>query len=186
MHIITGLLFAGLAKMKKSRQANPRVRVPRFTTGPVQTTHALPGRLRFRVPSLTTDESGRVMVRERISRIEGVESVDVTPASGSVLIRYRETELEAELLFAALVRLLGLDGEMEARRQPVIPRELGLLAESMNRAVYEKTGGLIDLWTAVLIVLAGTGIRNMVRDPARAFPAGFTLVWWGLNSLRKG
>jgi len=185
MHIITGLLLAGLAGMKKNGAANDSVQVPRFTTGPVQTAHVLPGRLRLRVPSLKDNETGRQVVVERMSRIEGVESVAVTAVSGSVVIRYLEGLVEPALLFAALVRLLELDEEMEAARDPILTRELRNLGDSVNRAVHEKTGGLIDLWSSLMILLAGVGVRNMARDPTRAFPAGFSLVWWGLSSLRS-
>ena len=114
-----------------------------------------------------------------------MEKVAVTPLTGSVLIRYKVGEVEPELLFAALVKLLDLEEEMDAPRRPALAAELRTMGESLNRAVYERTGGVVDLWTAMLIVLAGIGIRKMVRDPVRAFPAGFTLVWWGLSSIRK-
>jgi hypothetical protein len=185
MHLITGFLLAALAGAKKNKNGHPKVRVPRFTTGPVQTAHALPGRLRLRVPSLKENGPGRDLIRGRLPAIDGVEAVDVSPLSGSVLIRYREQDVEPELLFAAVVHLLDLEKEMDAPCKPLVVRELKSMGDSLNRAVYEKTGGVIDLWTAVMIVLAGAGVRIMLKNPARAFPAGFTLIWWGLNAFRR-
>ena len=185
MHIISGIVLAALMGGKKNHKSNGSVKVPRFRMGPVRTAHAIPGRLRFQVPSLREDDAGRSLVAEKLPRIEGVESVGVSPLTGSVLIRYRQDDVDPGLLFAALVRLLDLDKEMEASCRPVLTRELRSAGESLNRAVFEKTGGLIDLWSAMMIVLAGIGIRKIVRHPAAAFPAGFTLLWWSLNLLRK-
>lgn len=185
MHIITGLIFAALAGAKKNGKNGKRVRVPRFTTGPVQTVHALPGRLRLRVPSLVDDEAGQKTLGERFPTLPGVESIRITPVSGSVLIHYDETEVEPDLLFAAVVSLLNLEAEMDKPVQPLITRELKAAGQSLNRCVFEKTGGVVDLWSAVMILLAGVGVRKMVQDPARAFPAGFTLLWWGLTTIRR-
>lgn len=186
MHIITGIVLAALAGKKMNGKDHPQVRIPRFTTGPVQTIHAIPGRLRFRVPSLTEDVAGCKQVVKQLPQIQGVEKVAVTPLTGSVLIQYKVGEVEPEFLFAALVKLLDLEDEMDAPCRPALAAELRTMGESLNRAVYERTGGLVDLWTAMMIVLAGVGIHQMIRNPARAFPAGFTLVWWGINSMRRG
>jgi hypothetical protein len=185
MHIITGMLLAGLAGLKKNKNDKGSHRLPRFNTGPVQTVHSLPGRLRLRVPSLSEDEDARKTVAEHMPRIKGVDLVEISPVTGSVLVLYEQNELEPELLFAALVRLLGFDEELEGSPTPILTRELKTMGESLNRAVYEQTGGVIDLWSAILILLAGLGIRSMVRNPAQAFPAGFALLWWGLNGIRR-
>ena len=52
--------------------------------------------------------------------------------------------------------------------------------------VYDRTGGLIDLWSAGLILLAAIGVQRLLVQGMRAFPAGLTLVWWGLASLLGG
>lgn len=185
MHIITGLLLASLAGLKKKEKTEEKIKIPRFSTGPIQTAHLLPGRLRFRVPSLASDEMSRRIVTERFSKLQGVDSIEVRPVSGSVLIQYQKDEVAPEMLFAALVRLLDLEEELDKAPKPLITRELKAMGESLNRGIYEKTGGVIDLWTGLLILLAGYGVRKMIKDPARAFPAGFTLVWWGLNAVKR-
>ena len=117
---------------------------------------------------------------------EGVQSVKLNPATGSVLIVYREDEVRPELLFAAVVRLMNLDAELKRMPQPVVTRELREILGSVNRMVYDRTGGLIDLWSAGLILLAAIGIQRLLVQGMRAFPAGLTLVWWGLASLLGG
>ena len=102
MHILTGFLLAGLLGKNKFRR---RTLMPMLRTGPVQTAHFVPGRVRLRVPSLTENDAGAAMVREQLPTIRGVQSVNLNPATGSVLIVYREDEVRPELLFADVERL---------------------------------------------------------------------------------
>jgi hypothetical protein len=180
MHIITGFILAGLLS-KKGR--GRRTLMPMFRTGAVQTAHWMPGRVRLRVPSLAEDSAGAALVRRKLPTIQGVESVQLNPATGSIVIKYREEEVRPELLFAAVVRLMKLDAEFEKTPQPIVTRELRAIFASVNRMVYDRSGGLIDLWSAGLIVLAAIGVQRLLAQGTRAFPAGLTLVWWGMASL---
>ncbi len=183
MHILTGFLLAGLLGKKKLRR---RTLMPMLRTGPVQTAHFVPSRIRLRVPSLAENAAGAALVLEKLPAIEGVQSVKLSPATGSVLILYREGEVRPELLFAAVVRLMNLDAELKRMPQPAVTRELREILDSVNRMVYDRTGGLVDLWSAGLILLAAVGIQRVWTQGMRAFPAGLTLVWWGLASLLGG
>jgi hypothetical protein len=182
MHIITGLLLAGLTGMKGKRN---QPRLPGFTTGPVRTVHALPGRIRFRVPQLVHHREGRELLVTRLSGLSGIDSVAVSQVTGSVLIYFSDSEVRPELLFAAIVKLLGLEKEVEHPPPPLVAKELKLLGESLNRAVYEKTGGIINLWTALLVGLAALGVRKVITDGSRAWPAGITMVWWAMNAIGR-
>ncbi len=181
MHIITGLLIARLLRRRKASSL-----VGLLRSGPVRTEHAMPGRVRFLIPSLAGDEPQATSLRERLSTLPGVQSVRVTTTTGSVLIHYREEQVQAELLYAAVVRLLGLDDELANSPKPVITRELRNVVDSLNRAVYEQTGGLLDFTSLLLIVLAGVGASKLFREGAKAVPGGFTLMWWGLHQLLGG
>jgi hypothetical protein len=155
-------------------------------TGPVQTVHYIPGRIRLRVPSLAGNAAGAALLTEKLPVIQGVQSVKLNPATGSVLIVYRDDEVRGELLFAAVVRLMNLEAELKQAPQPAVTREMREILGHVNRMVYDRTGGLIDLWSAGLILLAAVGIQRLLTEGTRAFPAGLTLVWWGLASLLGG
>ncbi len=178
MHILTGMVLAGLLGRGQRRSLMPRLR-----TGPVQTAHILPGRVRFRVPSLVASPSHAAHLRERLGSLEGVRHVEVNPATGSLLILYRERVVRPELLFAATVRLLGLDKELERTPRPVVVREARAMLDSLNRVVYDRTSGILDFSSAVLILLAALGVRKLVQQGNAAMPAGFTLIWWGVHQL---
>ena len=178
MHILTGMLIAGIFGRKRRVSILPMLR-----TGPVQTVHLLPGRVRFRVPSLIDGPSQAECLRSRLSSLDGVEHVEVAAASGSLLIRYREKLVRPELLFAATVRLLGLEKEMERPPRPIVARELRAAFDSLNRVVYDRTCGVLDFSSALLILMAAVGVSKIIRQGAASVPPGVVLLWWGAHQL---
>lgn len=182
MHIITGLLLAAIAgRKKKSGSGGASL----LRSGPVRTEHSLPGRLRLRVPSLAGDRKTCDDLATRFSKLQGIRSAAANPVTGSLLIRYDEDTVRPEVLFGAVVKLLGLEEELERVPTPVLTRELGLLGQSLDRAVYEKTGGLVNGWSLLMLVIAALGVRQVINNGARAWPAGITMVWWAVNGLRR-
>jgi hypothetical protein len=115
-----------------------------------------------------------------------VAAVRADSRSGSVLIEHEPAVVEPEMLFAAVVRLLGLEQELDKPVQPAVAREMRAAVDSLNRAVLEKSGGLIDFWSALFIVLAAVGVKKLVSEGGSALPAGFTLLWWGMNAILRG
>jgi len=182
MHILTGMIITALLRRRKKSGAAASD-LPRFKTGPIRVAHSLPGRVRFQVPSLVGNAEGKKLVAEKLTGLDGVQQVAISNISGSVVIRFDEHSIRPALLFAAIARLLGLEEEMDRPATPRLTREVSDLGASVNRAVYEQTGGLIDLWTGLLLVLGGLGIRKMMAEGVRSSPAGMTLLWWSLTSL---
>ncbi len=157
--------------------------LPWVRTGPVRVEHSLPGRVRFRVPSLPEGLPGTDLLRDKLPTLEGVQTVNVNVETGSVLIRFEPAKVRPELLFAAVVRLLGLEGELEKPPKPAFTREVRAAVDGLNRAVYDRTGGLLDFYSVLLILLAGIGIKQILADGARAMPPGISMLWWGLHPL---
>ena len=178
MHLITGAIIAALLGNKKER-TSPLLNI----RGPINTTHLLPGRVRFHIPSLKQNDIQIAKLREQLPQIEGITSVQANEITGSVLIRFDTTKLKAELLAAALIRMLGLESELEKSPIPTIPRELREMGKSLNRAVYDKTGGLIDVWSAIPMLLLITAGRKIIAEGQLGTPTAMTLLWWGYNSL---
>jgi len=184
MHLVLGAVMAALAR-KKGGQAEKDTGVPfpRFRTGPVRTLHVLDGRVRFGVPSIRERPDAAPVLREKLPRLEGVDSVEVSPITGSVLICFAPDKIQPGLLFAAVVRLLDLEEELKRTPTPALTREIRALGGSLNRVVYDKTGGVLDLHSAVLLALVGLGVRQMVTQGGLALPAGLTLMFWAMNGF---
>lgn len=181
MHLITGFILAALA----GRGQKDDNTLPGMTRGPLRVSHSLPGRMRLRAEVLRNNVSAKDLVETKLQALEAVDAVSVNTITGSVLVSYKEKELEPGLLFAVLVRVLGLEKEFEKPPKPIIANELKEMADSLNRFVYDKTNGIVDLWTVLFLLIAGQGIRELYAGGKRAIPPGFTLLWWASHGLLR-
>ena len=182
MHVLTGLAIAAL--LGKSHQSDTLAPLRTLTAGPIRVAHAIPGRVRFIVPSLRGADADALGTIERLGSLDGFERVDVSAISGSVVVRYRPERIDPPLLLGAVVRLLGLEAELERVPTPAVTRELHLMAQSVNRAIFHKTHGMLDLSSLTALILMALGGRKVAAEGWRALPTGVTLLWWGLHSLR--
>ena len=142
--------------------------------------------MRLYAPTLSGNEETAGVLQGELSKISGIRSVKVSSITGTTLIEYENRELDGRLVFAVVARLLGLENEIEQQPEPTLVTGMRDLSESLNRATYEKTGGVIDLRTLVPLVLIGYGVYKMTRPGALSMPGGFTLLWWGYTSLLRG
>ncbi len=156
------LLLALLRKRGKGHAAqSPKSPLLRMKH-PVQTVSLLPGRVRFRAAALRHHGHDARRVQDQLGKIQGVQSVEVSPVSGSVLVRYDFERIEAELLFAAIIRILGLEKELEKAPRGVAGRELGEISRSINRALYDQTHGLLDLSSALTILTGALALNRLL------------------------
>ena len=182
MHIITGLLVSAL--LGKSSSTNSKTgRKPVGFHGVLEVRHFIPGRIRYWAPKLSRrGEQGEELTRG-LPKVKGVTSVTVSEVTGSILVRFDPGALSRDIITAALIHLLELDDEVNTRPVPTLSKELHGMADALNQAVYEKTGGLIDLWTTIPLALGGLGIYKMLQPGGLSFPTGFTLLWWAYMSF---
>ena len=179
MHIITGILLSMLMKGGKESKKSPLLQ----TNWPIRTLHLLPGRVRFQVPLMVGKEEELKSATTQIAKIKGVKWIDSNKITGSVLIYFEENIIQADFLFAALVRLLGLDDELQKAPASYLNTEIRSVFESLNQAVYSKTNGIIDLYTTIPLLLAALGVSQIIKSKTNIFPTGLTLIWWAYNSL---
>lgn len=185
MHIITGLLLAGL--FGKSKAGRPTLGLPMFKTGPIQVRHALPGRIRFHASALV-DAPGSYHERlGALKKVDGIDDVVTSPISGSIVVTYRPDAVEPMMVFGAIVRLLGLERALEETPMPMVAGELREMEKSLSRALLDRSNGTVDLKTvAALALLVGGGIKIVREGLIPSLPTGVTLLWWGLNAIPKG
>ena len=182
MQFKTGLAIAAL--LGRSLQKDSLAPLRALTTGPIRVAHAIPGRVRFVVPSLRGASAADIAAIERLRALDGFERVDVSAISGSLVVHYRPEQIDPPLLLGAVARLLGLDAELERTPTPAVTRELHLLAQSVDRAVFHKSHGLLDLRSLTALILMTLGGSKVIAEGWKALPTGVTLLWWGLHSMR--
>lgn len=152
----------------------------------MQIQHSIPGRIRVYVSLLKDNKEKAEELFQQLNKISALKKVNIDTRSGSIVIRFDEREIGEGLLFATIIRLTGLDSEVERDKVPIINREMKDIGDSLNKAVYEKTSGLLDLWTLIFIAFTFFGIKNLFSGRIPVFPAATTFLWWALNGLMRG
>jgi len=174
MHLVTAAVLTAL--LGRNRAAGHEG-LPSFV-GVMETAHVLPGRLRLRAPILIGQRGAADQLKKSLARLDGVRDVEVSSVSGSVLFRFAQDEVTPDLLLGAAVRLLGLEKDIERTPPSQIGQGIRHAGESLNHAIYQQTGGVIDLWTSLTLLLVVTGVRQL----AAGNPFGWPLLWWAYRS----
>lgn len=178
MHLLTGFLLS-LFLQPGAGKAAP---FPRYT-GPIRTRHFIEGRIRFQIDALKGDPVRARGLAADLARIDGVESCAGNAVTGSLVIRYRPGAVEPGMIFAALARLLGCEGEIDAAPRSMTGRELRAVGESVDRYVYDRSRGLLDGRTALALAVAAAGIAQLRREGMKNMPPGLMMVLWAYQSL---
>ena len=169
MHLITAALLAAL--FGRDRTAGDQA-LPSFP-GVMETVHVLPGRLRLRAPVLIGERAGADQLEKSLSRLEGVREVEVSSVSGTLLFRFAPDRVTPDLLMGAAVRLLGLERDVLQTPPSAIGEGIRNAGDSLNHAIYAQTGGALDLWTSLTLLLLASGVRQL----AAGNPFGWPLLW---------
>ena len=151
--------------------------------GVLEVVHALPGRLRLRIPSLKGRSRALVEFATSLKRLDGIASVSTNATLGTALVVYDAKKLSASIVVAAATH--GFDFETAFRRQQsLVGGELKALHYAVNQAVMKRSGGVLDLPALMTVLLVITFIRGILgRGGAKFSP--LAVIWWLHQSLTK-
>lgn len=183
MNIVNTMLIAsGLLLSKgKSNKTNSKVKLPNFI-GILEVKHYMPGRIRLNCPILKQNEVACMALVDTCNKIKGIKNIDINSYIGSILIEY--DSLEPVLIMGIILKVLGLEEEVKNNPKSLIDKESINISESLNHAIYEKTGGILDLKNMIMILIGGYALYDIkVRPGVR--PCGYTCLWWVYSSLAK-
>ncbi len=170
--VLRSLIQLSIGK-KTEQKRSPLLRMKR----PIKTVHLISGRVRFSVPAIKNHKDHANNLRIQISKIQGVRSITADPISCSVVITFDPKVIEAELLFAALIKILGLEKELESVPTPQLKREVLKIVNSGDQAIFDQTDGLLDLETAAMILLS-TAALNKFLFTGQLWPAALSVLFW--------
>lgn len=179
MHIITGMLVSLLFSRGKKPDTHPLLDL----RWPIKTRHVLPGRIRFQIPLLAGQEKTVSDLTQQLKKIDGIHKVHCNAVTGSVLLYFDDTRLQPELLFTVLIRLLGLEKELERTPEAGVKKEISRFSRALNQAIYTKTDGLFDLKTITPLSLGLLGIYRLFSERPLSMPSAVALIWWAYSSL---
>lgn len=152
-------------------------------SGVLEVVHALPGRMRLRMPSLRARARALAEFATSLKRLEGIQDVTVNPVLGTALVRYDVAKLTPSLVVAAATH--GFDFETAVRNhQSLVGGELRALHYAFNQAIMQRTGGVLDLPALMTVLLIVTFVRGITgRGVPKVSP--LAVLWWLHRSLSR-
>ena len=152
-------------------------------SGVLEVVHALPGRMRLRMPSLRARARALAEFATSLKRLEGIQAVTVNPVLGTALVRYDAAKLTPSLVVAAATH--GFDFETAVRNhQSLVGGELRALHYAFNQAIMQRTGGVLDLPALMTVLLIVTFVRGITgRGGPKVSP--LAVLWWLHRSLSR-
>lgn len=152
-------------------------------SGVLEVVHALPGRMRLRMPSLRARARALAEFATSLKRLEGIQDVTVNPVLGTALVRYDAAKLTPLLVVAAATH--GFDFETAVRNhQSLVGGELRALHYAFNQAIMQRTGGVLDLPALMTVLLIVTFVRGITgRGGPKVSP--LAVLWWLHRSLSR-
>ena len=99
------------------------------------------------------------------------------PLTGSVLILYDESQVQAPVVLGAAMKLMGLDDQVNAPASGKVQQGVQLLLRAVNQGVLDATSGLLDTKTLAAGALTIAALRSKAQK-GWAAPGAMTLLWW--------
>ncbi len=182
MHMLVGLLLTKFLKHAHAKSGFlPHMR------GQFEVIHTLPGRIRFRIPILEDQEPEVIeTVKKELNRVPEISRVEINPISGSLLLDYRNEEIDASIICGILIKLLGLEKALDAQPKSVVQKELNLIGTALNRQVYNTSAGVLDLTSTLALTIFALGLYKIIMLRDRNTPGGFSLLWWAYVIFQSG
>lgn len=162
----------------------------------VTVAHALPGRLRLKVPRVKGDTAFARRVEERLRAVPALRQVVAVPLTGSVVVHYDPhaitspaallalseavTELFPGLNLEELPRLLTPEAGPPAASTSSLAAGLAGFFSWLNSQMSAATGGLIDLKVLLPLSLFGLGVRALLTD-SKLRPSWYDYFWYGFS-----
>lgn len=147
-------------------------------------THAVPRRLRIKVPSRKKDSAFFEGLQEQLSRHLDLESVQVNPMTGSVLLTdARGIDLDAVRTWAEereLFRIHMPDPEAGALEGKTLAQKVAEPFQRLDTRIKNFTGGQIDIPTVAFVYLVLAGLYQ-VNKGSLAAPSWYTAFWYAFS-----
>ena len=169
-------LAAGAAAALPKKQTRNRMKLPSFR-GLAEVRASLPGRMRLYMPAVSDARAQAEQMKTQLESTGVIRRVDIEPRTGSVLILYDEAAVQAPVVMGAAMKLMGLDGKVNAEPAGKVRQGMRALLRAINAGVLDATGGLLDVQTLAAGTLTVAALRSKAQA-GWAVPGAMTLLWW--------
>lgn len=185
-----GIKISNLFKVFEKREGEIlKDMLPSFS-GVLEVKHYIKGRLRVKIPAIKGSAQTAEFMEKALSPIAGMKSVSVNPLLGTVLLKFDEAALSPEIVITALSRCFNFDAAVKNRKS-ILGKELKLFRFAIDQAVLKKTCGILDIRSAMSLLLIFQLIRGIAswrmgslqQPQTKKPPFPISLVWWLFQSI---
>ena len=185
-----GIKISNLFKVFEKREGEIlKDMLPSFS-GVLEVKHYIKGRLRVKIPAIKGSAQTAEFMEKALSPIAGMKSVSVNPLLGTVLLEFDEAALSPEIVITALSRCFNFDAAVKNRKS-ILGKELKLFRFAIDQAVLKKTCGILDIRSAMSLLLIFQLIRGIAswrmgslqQPQTKKPPFPISLVWWLFQSI---
>ena len=176
-NLITVLILAsGFLLTSEQEKDQYKPQLPNFKDI-LEVKHSIKGRIRIQCKVLKGNQHGEQALLNTFSQIPGIIDISVNPCIGTVIIKYNEETIQPMLIIGIILKVLGLEDEAHNENKSLITRESANIVESLSHTIYEKTSGVLDLKSSVMLLLCVYAVYDIKTRPGLR-PAGLTCLWW--------
>jgi hypothetical protein len=143
--------------------------------------HTIPGRLRIKIPSKKSNLSYLTSLKESFSGLQGIERLDVNPATGSVIFIHNLDIGEiTDYAHSNGIFSLKKSHHYRPNMHQKVSRSLGYF----DRWIQSLTGGEMDMWGMSFVVLVFAGVYEISRGNFTTIP-WYGAFWYAFNIFLK-
>lgn len=163
----------------------------------IKVMHAIPGRIRFKVPQVRENPLFADQIEQRLATIPGIQKVTINPLTSSVLVLYDTVVTASPESFHALAGPLSalfpgvavkdleaLHTRLTNGTSATSPLATSVRAffASLNAKVNTATAGTADLKLLLPLVLFALGVRSLLLSEKRISPTWYDFLWFALGT----
>lgn len=169
-------LAAGAAMALPKQPEHNLMKLPSFQ-GVAEVRSSLPGRMRLYMPAVIQAPEQAAQMAQQLESTGVIRQVTAEKRTGSVLILYDESKVQAPVVLGAAMKLMGLDVKAQSAPASKAREGVQLLVRAVNQGIMDATGSLLDAKTLAAGIMTVAALRSKAQK-GWAAPGAMTLLWW--------
>jgi len=151
-------------------------------SGRAHIAHAVPGRLRIKVPAMRGDIGFFARAEQQLARMEGVRQASSNARTASILLEHSGVTVDAVRELAQREDLFTLTGDPVAVRRATTVWEVASSGVgSVDEVLKAVSSGMLDVRSVLFVGLLAMSVRQLNKGYLMG-PAA-TLFWYALQLL---
>ncbi|MEW5802885.1 MAG: HMA2 domain-containing protein [bacterium] len=162
----------------------------------IKIVHAIPGRVRIKVPKMRQNSALEANIRNRLSNVQIIQRVETNLFTGSILLHYSPEEIDQPgILFSLADSFISLFPEIDfeklqtsltspassAASPSLTASRISEFSGTLNDQL--KKAGIPDLRILLPLTLLAFGMRGLLVAESVAVPTWYDFLWFSFGTF---